>query len=280
MVDPSSYNLMDPYSHPYEAPERDKLQIVPDAELHFCAPTVLGYSFTRRKWGRFKPTGFSEIQWSTDAFDYLVLPKPKKTLIRNLVVADGKDLVTDVVSGKGGGCLLILYGPPGTGKTLTAEAIADELRRPLMVVSAGELGNSAPDIEQNFTSVLNTARLWNAIMLLDEADVFLDSRSRNDHYHNAIVGTFLRLLEYHHQVIFLTTNRIATLDDAVRSRVSVAIEYPDLNRQTRKDVWRKVLEKSGIEITEIKRTSAEQENKNTISEFEIGQLSNVKLNGR
>lgn len=279
MIDRTSHKKMNQYYDPHQVKEKDKLKHVPDDSLHFCCPAVVGYSFARRRWGCFIATNLTEISWRPQAFESLVLPISKKSLIKSLVDVDRSDLkmAQDLVPGKGEGCLLLLYGPPGSGKTLTAEAIAEEVRRPLMVVSAGELGNSAWDIERKFVNILNTADLWDAIVLLDEADIFLESRSSHNHFHNSVVSTFLRLLEYHRQVIFLTTNRIGSLDSAVRSRISVVVEYPALNRKAREKVWRAMLEKNQVEITE---EESETRNGQTISDHEIRRLAVAKLNGR
>jgi len=59
---------------------------------------------------------------------------------------------------------------------------------------------------------------------------------------NAMVGIFLRKLEYHQGVLFLTTNRVHVFDPAFNSRVSVAIKYYDLNEETRKVVWKNLLD--------------------------------------
>ena len=44
--------------------------------------------------------------------------------------------------------------PSGCGKTLTAEAIAELLEKPLYIVTAGDLGISASEVETNLGSVL------------------------------------------------------------------------------------------------------------------------------
>jgi SpoVK/Ycf46/Vps4 family AAA+-type ATPase len=281
MIDRTSYKKINQNYDPSKVKEKDKLKDIPHDSLHCCAPAVVGYSFARRKWGRFISTKLSEITWRPQALDSLVLPNSKKSLIKSLVDVDRSEpnMLQDLVPGKGEGCLLLLYGPPGTGKTLTAEAIAEDVRRPLMVVSAGELGDSAWDIERNFVKILTTADLWNAIVLFDEADIFLETRSSHNHFHNSVVSTFLRLLEYHRQVIFLTTNRIRSLDSAVLSRISVVVEYPDLNRKARGQIWRSMLEKNKVEITEGESKS-DDHNGRTISEHEIGRLAMAKLNGR
>lgn len=113
----------------------------------------------------------------------------------------------DIISGKGGGVVFLLHGPPGTGKTLTAESVSEFLKRPLYSVSVGELGTDCKSLEKALSEVLEVATRWNAVILLDEADIFLERRTLQDVTRNALVGIFLRLLEYHTGVLFLTSNR-------------------------------------------------------------------------
>ena len=102
----------------------------------------------------------------------------------------------DLIEGKGLGIILLLVGNPGTGKTLTAEAVADKVRRPLYMLSAGELGQSARDVENRLRDALELAERWDAVLLFDECDVFLQERSGGggawDLARNEIVGVFLR----------------------------------------------------------------------------------------
>ena len=51
-----------------------------------------------------------------------------------------------------------------------------------------------------------------------------------------MVGIFLRLLDYHQGVLFLTTNRVKSFDSAFHSRISVALKYPDLDVAQRQQV--------------------------------------------
>jgi len=50
------------------------------------------------------------------------------------------------------------------------------MRAPLYYLNAGELGDSAGSIEESLTSVLRLVTKWKAVLLLDEADVFLEKR--------------------------------------------------------------------------------------------------------
>ncbi|RIA83959.1 hypothetical protein C1645_833013 [Glomus cerebriforme] len=51
------------------------------------------------------------------------------------------------------------------------------------------------------------ASIWNAVILIDEADIFLERRSEHDIQHNAMVSIFLRLLEYPSRYFILDKNR-------------------------------------------------------------------------
>jgi len=149
-----------------------------------------------------------------------------------------QESIGDLVSGKGAGCVFCLHGPPGTGKTLTAESISEFLHRPLYSVSVGELGTSPIELETRLRQILEVASIWEAVILIDEADIFLEARNVSDINRNALVSIFLRLLEYHDGVLFLTTNRVKTFDEAFHSRISMSIFYEDLGMEGKKKVWK------------------------------------------
>ena len=121
-----------------------------------------------------------EVAVSQNAFDALVIPPARKRLLEALIKQQQTHKteanLDDVIQGKGQGLIMLLAGPPGTGKTLTAESIADRLQLPLYAISPSELGDIAKDIENHFGQVLRLAASWNAVLLLDEADAFLERR--------------------------------------------------------------------------------------------------------
>ncbi len=65
-----------------------------------------------------------------------------------------------------------------------------------MQISAGDLSNDAAKLERQLSLHFELAAHWNALLLLDEADVFLRKRD-TDHTHNSLVSVFLRKLEYY-----------------------------------------------------------------------------------
>ena len=199
-----------------------------DEELLIASPVVLGFAFSEKLWLEFTVSGIHDIEWNEGAFESLVLPEKQKSIVKALVqshtseAAERKN-IDDVIQGKGRGLVAVLHGTPGVGKTLTAESIAELLKCPLYCVSAGELGTNPRELEQELQKILDLAHAWGAVLLLDEADVFLEARTAQDIHRNALVSIFLRLLEYFQGILFLTTNRVATFDDAFQSRIHIAL---------------------------------------------------------
>lgn len=218
---------------------------VSDDQLWRCSPYILGFSFATKQWGRFSVSRINDIQFRDAAFDQLVLAPEKKELIRSLVV-DSSSGFQDIISGKGGGCIFLLHGEPGVGKTLTAEAVSELLHRPLYSVSVGELGVDIESLEKNLRRILDVAQIWNAVILIDEADIFLEKRG-HDILRSAMTSVFLRLAEYHQGVLFLTTNRVKEFDPAFYSRISIALRYGNLQAEAREQVWTNLLAAAGID---------------------------------
>ena len=139
------------------------------------------------------------------------------------------------------------------------------------MVSAGELGTNPRELEAELNKILDIAHSWGAVLLLDEADVFLEKRTIQDIHRNALVSIFLRLLEYFQGILFLTTNRVETFDDAFQSRIHVALRYGELTTKAKRSVWKmfldKVKAKDGVEIVVFKETDYDK-------------LSRHNLNGR
>jgi hypothetical protein len=199
-----------------------------DEELLIASPVVLGFAFSEKLWLEFTISGIHEIEWNEGAFQSLVLPEKQKSIVKALVQSHTSENahrknIDDVIQGKGRGLVAVLHGTPGVGKTLTAESIAELLKCPLYCVSAGELGTNPRELEQELQKILDLAHSWSAVLLLDEADVFLEARTAQDIHRNALVSIFLRLLEYFQGILFLTTNRVSTFDDAFQSRIHIAL---------------------------------------------------------
>jgi AAA+ superfamily predicted ATPase len=133
-------------------------------------------------------------------------------------------------------------------------------------VCAGDLGTDAERLERNLLEIASLAHKWGAIILIDEADVYLAERSLQDILRNSLVSVFLRHLEYFQGIMFLTTNRLTTFDAAFQSRIHFAMKFGDLTPKAKKKIWETFLQKAPTETK--------------ISEAELGELSRKNINGR
>jgi AAA+ superfamily predicted ATPase len=153
---------------------------------------------------------------------------------------------------------------------VTLLAVAEVMRSPLYSIGAGELGESAQELEGNLRRILEISTKWGAVLLLDECDVFLEKRSSNSMHRNKLVSVFLRLLEYYRGVMFLTTNRVEAFDPAFESRIHLTIQFPKLDFDSRLHVWR----------TFVRPKNADSNYASNIDEEDLKQLATVDLNGR
>lgn len=176
----------------------------------------------------------------------LVLPEDHRDLI-DILTADMEVLADDIIEGKTGGTTILCKGAPGLGKTLTAEVYAEVVGKPLYRVHSGQLGVTAESVEASLTQILRRAARWGAILLLDEADVYIRKRD-NDLQHNAIVAEFLRTLEYFNGLLFMTTNRTDDVDDAILSRCIAVIRYTTPPVDAARQLWKTLSAQFGADI--------------------------------
>lgn len=180
----------------------------------------------------------------------LIMPPQHEDLI-DALTGDMDVLMEDIVSGKSGGTTILCQGKAGTGKTLTAEIYAEVVKRPLYRVHSGQLGIEAEGVEAELKEALNRAKRWGAVMLIDEADVFLMQRG-NDLEQNAVCGVFLRILEYFDGLLFLTTNRSDSVDDAILSRCIAHIKFELPTQEERVHLWKTLGEVFGLKLVKDK----------------------------
>ena len=158
-------------------------------------------------------------------------------------------LMDDIVEGKSGGTTVLCAGPAGVGKTLTAEVYSEIIKRPLYRVHSGQLGLNVAEMEKTLKDTLIRAQRWGAVMLIDEADVYIKKRADNL-ASNAVVGVFLRVLEYFNGLLFLTTNRVDDIDEAIISRCIAMIRYHPPQHVDRCKIWRVMTEQFAVPIDE------------------------------
>ncbi|KAE8356022.1 hypothetical protein BDV28DRAFT_127797 [Aspergillus coremiiformis] len=277
-------------------------------ELVIMSYRVFGFVLRTRKWAKLDLSYLKDVHQleaqavdgeqpksgenktdSVTPFERLVLEKQHKEMIMSLVSQHFRDEAStanqkaqpDIVRGKGKGLIFLLHGEPGVGKTTTAEGVAELFQKPLFQITCGDLGTTAKEVEKALETTFALANRWGCILLLDEADVFLAQRTKEDFQRNGLVDVFLRVMEYYTGILFLTTNRVEGLDEAFTSRIHLSLYYPALNLDKTVNVF-----KLNLEL--IRERFRKKGRVIKINEFDIGHFaskhftshSNARWNGR
>ncbi|KAM0717241.1 hypothetical protein Q7P37_007093 [Cladosporium fusiforme] len=210
-----------------------------DHQYSLCPYYQCAYLLKHRKWKMLKMEGFSWPEFKGNLIDTLVVPRSTRDLLQSLCQKFTSDTTwsADFIEGKGEGSIVLLHGEPGVGKTYTAECVAEHTKKPLISLTTADIGTAPETVESSLLYWFKLAKAWGAILLLDEADVFLERRSATDLVRNNMVAIFLRTLEYYQGILFLTTNRIGTFDEAFLSRIDVPIYFPALTDKQRAKIW-------------------------------------------
>ena len=253
-----------------------------ETQYLICPARVLGYHLNGKSWVELDVTIVAEVKNINDvsSFEKLELNKIQKDLVKTLVDshARGIPFMRDLMKGKGNGLVILLHGPPGVGKTLTAESVAKASGKPLVSISVSDIGLKPSEVEHNLGVLFELAAMWRAILLFDEADVFLESRSSHTSSldRNALVSVLLRVLEYYDGILILTTNRIRTFDIAVQSRVNFAITYKNLDDKQKRNIFLSFID----QLTDENCQNKEQLRSWLDEEDNLGAPPFKRLNGR
>ncbi|KAK5636104.1 hypothetical protein RRF57_011817 [Xylaria bambusicola] len=234
-----------------------------DDEYLIMSFRVFGFVLRSRKWHELDMTHVFEVESlaAGEGFDELVLPSGHGDVVKSMIrqhlrerkLSEMNRDRTDVVRGKGKGLIMLLHGVPGVGKTSTAECVADLFRRPLFQITSGDLGTTAKEVEDSLEENFSLASRWNSVLLIDEADVFLAERTKEDFVRNSLVAVFLRMMEYYAGVLFLTTNRVGVFDEAFTSRIHISLYYPPLDEKSTLQIFEKNWDRVNAQYKKVGR---------------------------
>lgn len=134
---------------------------------------------------------------------------------------------------------LCFYGAPGTGKTALAEHLAKAIGRPLIIKQASDLMSKyVGETEQNMAAMFKEAEAEKAILLLDEADSFLqDRRGAQRTYEVTEVNEMLQGMERFDGIFVCTTNLLERLDQAALRRFTFKIKFMPLTSEQREQMF-------------------------------------------
>ncbi|KAG5771686.1 hypothetical protein H9Q72_001857 [Fusarium xylarioides] len=166
------------------------LESLTDDMCLVATPWLKGFDLNTKEWAQFYVDDLTPVVWNDAAFNHLVLPGTEKQLawefVENKTLANTFD---DFIQDKGRGIIILMFGPPGVGKTYTAEAVAEKARVPLYSMSAGDLGTVPKEAELALERALTLCSLWNTMLLLDEANVFLSAYTNSNLIRNKLIAS-------------------------------------------------------------------------------------------
>jgi SpoVK/Ycf46/Vps4 family AAA+-type ATPase len=181
-------------------------------------------------------SGLSELITTRDAqigFEDLLLPEPTRRLFAEVHLELRREdfLVHRGVAPRRS---FLFVGPPGTGKSATAEAVADELGRPLATINLSTVVSSLlGDTARNLASIFAIAAQESYVMLFDEFDAIGKERAEgSDHGElRRVVTAFLQQLDAFvgPSILIAATNHPTLLDLAAWRRFDEVIAFEPLH---------------------------------------------------
>lgn len=174
---------------------------------------------------------------------------------------------------KGKGVAMLFFGPPGTGKTMMGEAIAQKLGRALRIIGSAEIFSSEPGgAERAIKAFFSEAKKKNMVLLFDECDSLIYNRQHVGMILAAQINCILSEIERFDGVCIFTTNNVPVLDAAFERRLSLKLEFPKPDKETRLAIWQAFFKKKTVLAKDVDLKE--------FARYKIsgGQIKNIVLN--
>ena len=169
---------------------------------------------------------------------------------------------------------LCLYGPPGSGKTAFAHHIAEQLDKELLQRHAADLLNCyVGETEKNIAEMFLAARAENAVLVLDEADSFLqDRRGAHHSWEVTQVNELLTQMEAFEGLFICSTNLMDSLDHAVLRRFDLKISFGYLKPE---QAWKMFLQALDCGMEDSRLVVALQQRLSRLTNLTPGDFATV-----
>ncbi|MCD7782088.1 MAG: AAA family ATPase [Methanosphaera sp.] len=152
---------------------------------------------------------------------------------------------------------ILFYGRPGTGKTMLAQALANELKIPIMMIKATTLigdhvGDGAKQIHELYAEAREKKP---CVIFIDELDAIALERKyqslRGDvtEIVNALLTEMDGIADNTGVITICATNTPQILDNAIRSRFEEEINFELPNNDERRDILKKYMDTLPLECS-------------------------------
>jgi transitional endoplasmic reticulum ATPase len=151
---------------------------------------------------------------------------------------------------------LCFYGPPGTGKSALARHIAQRVGCPAMVKRTSDLLSPfVGESEQRVAQAFEAATQSGSVLIIDEADSLLSSRSQGEKktWEVSLVNEFLQQMEAYRGILITTTNLLDRLDEASMRRFDAKIEFKALDERQRIKLLQRTCEQMGLSQQDLEQ---------------------------
>jgi AAA+ superfamily predicted ATPase len=167
--------------------------------------------------------------------------------------------------------LVVFHGDVGTGKTAMAETIANTMTRDLKkdatlfklstrVRGSGNVGEMSMLINRAFEVVMRAAgKAKSSFLIIDEGDSLAASRNNQQSHHEdkVAVNTLIQKIDDARRsggrvLVFLCTNRFASLDPAIVRRAGHTEEFLRPNDHEREDLFQMDCRELGLSEATLK----------------------------
>ncbi|KAJ9156439.1 hypothetical protein NKR23_g1047 [Pleurostoma richardsiae] len=204
-------------------------------------PYLLAFGLASKKWyaipvRRFSRKPPSPNKSTDDPFDSRHHKKILRAIIdfpRQFIWHDGERPLFKP------GLVALLHGPPGSGKSSTLRAAAEstQSRRPLYHIGPADLSSKPEQFDVQLRAHISLASRWLCPILLKDAEIYLSERDDNLD-RNRIVSAFLSILDQFRGAIFLSSDRVGLIDEALKSRIHIALHFTRPDDDTILKIWK------------------------------------------
>lgn len=172
---------------------------------------------------------------------------------------------------------LCFYGPPGSGKTSYAHYLAEQVDKPLLKKLASDiLSMWVGGTEKNIAEMFREAQAENALLLLDEADSFLQDRTgAHRSWEFTQVNELLTQMEAFEGLFLCSTNLILSLDQAVLRRFDLKISFGYLRPEQSWAMFLQTLDGMGYRIEDTQLVAVLQQRLHQLSTLTPGDFATV-----
>ncbi|KIK34431.1 hypothetical protein CY34DRAFT_17731 [Suillus luteus UH-Slu-Lm8-n1] len=205
---------------------------------------ITGYDTEKREWVTFKGLDCDASTHDQHAWSKLVKDQQTKDLIQSILDTIGCSPGRPQPERVWQGMNVLLKGALGTGKKTVANVICNMLKRPMFNIRVNDIPSLA-DVQLWAAKIVSLAIQWNAVVVVDRGDYFINSQSQvNQERINTVIQ------EFESPGCICLWPSVFTREHQTSIRPFFAtINFPDLDRAARRQHWLQLFGRDDLATT-------------------------------